>query len=321
MPDDLLIARNPDADSTLPYLVRVPLGPRGIVVKARQAWPRESKVYCHRASEWPIDAEILERLPVRSCSRRGPAIDLVLERGRENRSQLVITQARGREMIFWQSPRTAKQARPAVRVPGSRAHGQVLEIIVDVQEKYPYSFSHQQATTRRQRLAAGDYAVTRDGAVVAAVERKSLADLTASMLSGKLTYALAELAALPRAAVAVEDRYSRLFKLTHVTGGKAAESLAEAQARFPSVPIVFCETRPLAQEWTYRWLGACLAELAAASHTNDLEATFALGAPLPERPATNGDIRAWALAEGLVVGDRGRIPAAVREAYDRRLRL
>src|SRR5450432_1055510 len=128
MPDDLLIARNPDADSTLPYLVRVPLGPRGIVVKARQAWPRESKVYCHRASEWPIDAEILERLPVRSCSRRGPAIDLVLERGRENRSQLVITQARGREMIFWQSPRTAKQARPAVRVPGSRAHGQVLEI-------------------------------------------------------------------------------------------------------------------------------------------------------------------------------------------------
>jgi hypothetical protein len=156
---------------------------------------------------------------------------------------------------------------------------------------------------------------------VAAVERKSLADLTASMLSGKLTYALAELAALPRAAVAVEDRYSRLFKLTHVTGGKAAESLAEAQARFPSVPIVFCETRPLAQEWTYRWLGACLAELAAASHTNDLEATFALGAPLPERPATNGDIRAWALAEGLVVGDRGRIPAAVREAYDRRLRL
>jgi hypothetical protein len=28
------------------------------------------------------------------------------------------------------------------------------------------------------------------------------------------------------------------------------------QAQFPAVPIVFCETRPLAEEWTYRWLGA-----------------------------------------------------------------
>jgi hypothetical protein len=25
------------------------------------------------------------------------------------------------------------------------------------------------------------------------------------------------------------------------------------------VPIVFCETRPLAQEWTYRFLGAAAA--------------------------------------------------------------
>jgi len=25
------------------------------------------------------------------------------------------------------------------------------------------------------------------------------------------------------------------------------------------VPIVFCETRPLAEEWTYRFLGAALA--------------------------------------------------------------
>ena len=37
MPDDLLIARNPEPDSTLPYLVRIPLGPGGIVVKAKRA--------------------------------------------------------------------------------------------------------------------------------------------------------------------------------------------------------------------------------------------------------------------------------------------
>lgn len=100
MPDDLLIARNPEPGSTLPYLVRMPLGTDGIVLKAKHPWPRESKVYCHRAEGWPPDAEILERLEVRSCTRRGPAIDLVLARARENRSQLVVTRARGREMIF-----------------------------------------------------------------------------------------------------------------------------------------------------------------------------------------------------------------------------
>jgi ERCC4-type nuclease len=43
--------------------------------------------------------------------------------------------------------------------------------------------------------------------LIASVERKSLTDLVASLTSGRLRYALAELAALPRAAVAVEDRW------------------------------------------------------------------------------------------------------------------
>ncbi len=315
MPDDLLIARNPEASSSLPYLIRIPLGPDGIVVKARDTWPREAKVYCHRGAEWPADAQVLERLAVRSCSRRGPAIDLVLARGRENRSQLVFTRARGREMIFWQSPRTRKQARPGVRVPTARAHGQILEIVVDSHERYPYAFARQQATTRRQALAAGDYAVVADGQVIAAVERKTLEDLVSSLLAGKLTYALADLCSLPRAAVVVEDRYSRVFTFEHAPGAQIAEALAEAQARFPTVPIVFCETRPLAQEWTYRWLGACLAELGAAADVADVEASFAPGGPLPQREPAPAEIRAWAQAHGIAVSARGKIPAELRAAY------
>ncbi|GCE38993.1 Lsr2 family protein [Rhodococcus sp. USK10] len=318
MPDDLLIARNPEAGSTLPYLVRVPLGPGGIVVKAKQPWPRESKVYCHRADEWPADAEILERLEVRSCTRRGPAIDLVLTRARENRSQLVMTRARGREMIFWQSPRTAKQARPAVTVPTARAHGRVLDIVVDTAEKYPYTFGKQQATTVRRRLSAGDYAVEIGDELVAVVERKTLEDLAASLLSGRMTYAAAELSALPRAAVVVEDRYSRLFKLEHVSGARVAEALAELQARFPALPVTFCETRQLGQEWTYRWLGACLHEWESARATSELETTFATAPPVApakvdvQRPAV---VRAWARTQGIEVSEKGRIPAAVMRAF------
>ncbi|TFV74373.1 hypothetical protein E4P39_12825 [Blastococcus sp. CT_GayMR19] len=319
MVDDLLVARNPDPASSLPYLVRIPLGPAGIVVKAREPWPKASKVYCHRADGWPEDAEIVERHPVRSCSRRGPAIDLVLRRGRQNRSQLVLTQAHGREVIFWQSPSTAKQARPGVHLPTARASGQVLEILVDSGEKYAYAFRHQQATTRRRRLGAGDYAVELDGAVVAAVERKSVNDLASSLLSGKLTYALSELSALPRAALVVEDRYSRLFTLEHVSGSRVAEALAEAQVRFPSVPIVFCETRPLAQEWTYRWLGACLVELTAAARTRSVESTFSPGGAVPPAPARRpraSAVRAWAREQGMAVNDHGRVPVDVVRRYE-----
>ena len=62
VPDDFVIARNPDDDSTLPYVLRIPLGADGIVLKARETWPRTSKVYCHRVEEWPADAEVVERV-------------------------------------------------------------------------------------------------------------------------------------------------------------------------------------------------------------------------------------------------------------------
>lgn len=341
MPDDLVIARNPEPDSTLPYLVRIPLGEHGIVVKARETWPRTSKVYCHRADSWPADAEIVERLPVRSISRRGASIDLVLTRGRENRSQFVLTRARGREMIFWQSARTAKQARPQVSLPTAKAHGQVLDIVVDVHERYAYGFSHQQATTHKAPLRAGDYAITDGDDVIAAAERKSVEDLSSTLLSGRMTYLMADLAILPRAAVVVEGGYSKIFKLSHAPGATVAEALAEAQARFPSVPVVFCENRALAQEWVYRWLGACRREHELGQATADVEQTFAPGGPLPEsalpdsalpgsalpesarqrarRPkGAEAEIRAWARAHGVAVSDRGRVAAAVRRAWEQR---
>ena len=97
--------------------MRLPLGEDGVVLKVRDTWPRTAKVYCHSAVGWPAEPEVVERVPVRSCVRRGAAIDLVLDRGRENRSQFVFAQARGRQVIFWQSARTTKQARPNVAVP------------------------------------------------------------------------------------------------------------------------------------------------------------------------------------------------------------
>ncbi|WP_256842172.1 hypothetical protein [Ornithinimicrobium cryptoxanthini] len=67
MPGDFVIARNPEEGTTLPYLLRIPLGSDGIVLKSKETWPRTGKVYCHRAVGWPREPEIVEQLPVRSC--------------------------------------------------------------------------------------------------------------------------------------------------------------------------------------------------------------------------------------------------------------
>jgi hypothetical protein len=312
---EFVVARNPEYESSLPYLVRLPLPDGAVVLKVRDVWPRTAKVYCHRAVEWPDDPEIVERVPVRACHRRGAAVDLVLDRTRENRSQFVFTKARGRDVIFWQSARTSRQARPNVAMPTARAAGQQLEILVDVHERYPWTFGHQQATTRRQKLPAGDYAVAVDGAIVAAVERKSLTDLVSTMTAGKLRYLLAELAALSAAAVVVEDRYSAVFKLERVRPAVIAEGLGEAAARFPSVPIVFTETRPLAQEWAYRFLGAALAHHDDDRAARQLVAELPAAGPVPPPEPTTAEVRAWARQRGLEVADRGRLPPDVWAAY------
>jgi hypothetical protein len=313
---EFVIARNPEVDSSLPYLLRLPIGPDGIVLKARDVWPRTTKVYCHRG-EWPRDGlEIVERVPVRSCVRRGAAIDLVLDRTRENRSQFVFTRARGRDVIFWQSARTAKQARPNVALPTRRASGLILEILVDSHERYAWTFGAQQATTVRRSLPAGDYAVAADGVIVAAVERKSLADLVSTITSGKLRYLLADLSTVPHAAVVVEDRYSAVFKLERVRPAVVAEALGEAQARYPAVPIVFAETRALAQEWTYRFLGAALAERGDDHLARDRLAELPSAGPVPAPPPSTAEIRAWARRQGIPVPDRGRLRPEVVAAFE-----
>ena len=254
------MAKNPDPASKLPYLIALPLGSSRLLLKAADTWPRTAKVYCHRADAWPEDPEVLEEIPVRSCVKRGQAIDLVLDRSRENRSQVIFTTIRGREGIFWQSPKTTKAARPTVRVPARRASGLTdLEIAVDSREHYPFRFARQQSSTYRRALPVGDYGVELDGAIIASVERKSVQDLAKCLVDGSLAFALAELASLDRAAVVVEDRYSEIFKLGFVAPGFISDLLGAIQVRYPNVPIVFCETRLLAEEWTFRFLGAALA--------------------------------------------------------------
>ncbi len=255
-----VIANNPEPDSKLPYILRLPLADAPIL-KARDTWPRATRIYCHPFEDvWPADAEVLEETPVISCRRRGAVIDLVLDRPRNMRSQFVFTETRGRPAIFWQTQKAARAANPGARVPSRRARSETFTISIDTRERYPYRFAGRDVLVERATLQAGDYAILADDEIIATVERKTLENFTASLSEGTIAFQLQRLGEAPRAAVVVEARYSALFKLDHVPGGWISDVLARLQIRYPEIQMVFADSRKFAEEWTYRFLAAALAE-------------------------------------------------------------
>jgi ERCC4-type nuclease len=150
-------------------------------------------------------------------------------------------------------------------VPRRRALTEGFTIWIDTRERYPYRFAGREVTTERVALHAGDYAVRSDeGAVLAAVERKSLENLASSLSDGTLAFQMGRLGELPLAAVVVEGRFSALHKLEHVPAF-IADVLTRLQVRYPEVQVLFADTRAFAEHWTYRFLAAALGD---ADHTD-----------------------------------------------------
>jgi hypothetical protein len=108
-----------------------------------------------------------------------------------------------------------------------------------------------------------------------------------------------------------------VFSLERVRPAVVADGLAELQVRWPSIPIVFCENRKLAEEWTYRYLAA--ARLWAETEDLALERmgiddeprTSATPGPEP----SSAEVRAWARSAGMAVTDRGRLRPEILQAW------
>src|SRR6266487_448981 len=115
-PPRFRVAHNPDPESRLPYLVWLPVD-GGVVLKAKEAWPRSSRVFCsYEGTPWDESGGVVDEAMVLICRRRGAAIDLVLDRSQLARSQFVFTQARGRPAVWWQTQKTAQAANPGARI-------------------------------------------------------------------------------------------------------------------------------------------------------------------------------------------------------------
>jgi ERCC4-type nuclease len=130
---------------------------------------------------------------------------------------------------------------------------------MDTRERYGFTFKDKPVTTIKKALPVGDYGVYLHGELIATVERKSLSDLVKGLSEGDIAFQFAALASMPTAAVVVDARYSQLLKLPEGRGGWAADRVARLQTRYTNVPIVWADSKALAEDFTYRFLGAALA--------------------------------------------------------------
>lgn len=231
---DILIARDPIPGSRLPYLLLLPVaGEAPLVLACAAIWPGAKDVFCHPLPSWPPDAQLLETLPVEQCWRVGKAVHLVLQRRQRRRSLFVWTVKGERQLIFWRSQRSMGAARPGMKVPAARGLDGPLEIAVDVRERYGWRFGGLQATLVKRELPVGDYGIFLDGRLVAAVERKTPADLAGSAIAGTLAFALAELEALALATGGrdwTSPTYAAHFSISQATAWQDLTALVEAGA-------------------------------------------------------------------------------------------
>ncbi|HEX6538216.1 MAG TPA: ERCC4 domain-containing protein [Candidatus Dormibacteraeota bacterium] len=271
MPARFRVARNPDRDSRLPFLIWLPVD-GGLVLKAREPWPRAARVFCSsEGTPWDDGAGLVDEAEVLLCRRRGAAIDLVLNRPQLARSQFVFTQARGRPAVWWQTQKTVQAANPGARVPRGRAAGP-LSVAVDTREKYGWRFANRAVSVERRTLPAGDYAAVVGDRIVGLVERKTLENLATSLSDGSLAFQLQRLAEQGgAAAVVVEGDYPDLFRTQPGRGSWLADMLGRLAVRYLDVPIVFAGSRRFAEEWAYRFFGAVVgdSELAEPATMND----------------------------------------------------
>jgi hypothetical protein len=86
-----VVARNPDPDSSLPYLLQIPTG-HGLTLKAREPWPLSSRVYCHLYDD-PLGAVPERPDRVRREPRARGGLDLPLPRHRVAGARLWLSQS------------------------------------------------------------------------------------------------------------------------------------------------------------------------------------------------------------------------------------
>ena len=239
-----------------------------IVLRTQDKWPAAGRhIFCLREEEPPEPDEVLEeveRVDIVAFNERGRRVSVVLDRKRYKRCDFLFLKRsyKGRpgesyEQIFWLTQRSIEQHRPAFKLV-SRQESSELVVRIHSNERYPWRFPG--AICERGTISAGDYALMDGNKMLAVVERKTLDNLLADFgMMQVLHQRLAELAAYDNHALVIEAPYSDFLnpnKVHHYTASFCARAIAELYALHPTLRIVFCANRKVANEWTRHFFGA-----------------------------------------------------------------
>ena len=315
-------------DQRFPFRIRIEQQGRVLLaVRAQRAWPGAgTQVFCLRESD-PEASEpltLVERVPVAHMRRLGRKLLVTLDRARQKRCEfLKIDKPRKDggtiEQIFFRTQQ-------AVQTHGSRGRVELipqtdLDILIDVQERYPWTFPG--ATVRRRRLPVGDYALLVEERPIAVVERKSLADFLSNVGQIKILHQqLAELGSHARAAFVVEAHYADLGNPKRIARWPSSHLLrvvAELAALHPTVHFVWPGNRKLANVWTQRFFAATAAARAAPLTDMVREPLLRFEAPAADHDLDTRIRRAalYDLPDGFAFAE---LRATCPEASDGRLR-
>lgn len=239
-----------------------------LVLRTQDHWPTAGRhIFCLREEEPPESDEVLEeleRVDIIAFNERGRRISVVLDRKRYKRCDFLFLKKsyKGRpgesyEQIFWLTQRSIEQHRPAFKLV-SRQGKTELTVRIHGNEKYPWRFPG--ALTGRGAISAGDYALMDGDRMLAVVERKTLDNFLADFGTMPVLHQrLAELAAQDNHALVIEASYADFLnprKVHHYTPGFCAKAIAELYVLHPTLRIVFCANRKVANEWTRQFFTA-----------------------------------------------------------------
>lgn len=242
-------------------------GPNGpiVCVRAKHPWPGAgAQIFCIRDNAPTIPNTFVERVPVIEWSRLGARLVFALDRPTRKRAEFLflVKSYKEREGTYEQILFRTQAGIESHRSRGKLdLHGAVdLNIVIDSAERYPWSFGPE-ATVRRRKLQAGDYALLVDEKIIASVERKTLPNLLSDLFSPKtLHLKFAELSAYQHAAVVVEGQYGDLVnpaKIGKCSPKHLLRCVAELSASHPKVPIIWAGHRKGAAVWTAQFFTAC----------------------------------------------------------------
>jgi hypothetical protein len=233
-------------------------------LKTQDKWPGPGKNLFCKSMGIKSENELPKETPLEvnniiSLRRYGKKMTVILDRKIRKRCWFIFLKKKYKkkegeyEQIFWITQSSIIKRRPGAYLPKRRKDD--FEVIIDVSEKYPYSFG--KARIKREKLAVGDYALFHNGKIVAIAERKTLDEFIHEISRMDVFKAkLQEMEIFLHKAVVFESAYEDFInpkRIKYYSASYIAELLADLIVQFSHVQFIFCNNRRSANEWVYRW--------------------------------------------------------------------